>query len=371
MRDSSEQRQPKSVAAQPAAQRNQSASIVDRRASAAAHLQLKQKMDERPADGASRALKQLMSDDETAESAALLDDEDETLQGKFAASPSAQAAPNQEARPNNTGLPDNLKAGIESLSGMSMDHVNVHYNSDKPAQLQAHAYAQGSEIHVGPGQEQHLPHEAWHVVQQAQGRVRPTMQMKQGVQINDDLALEAEADVMGAMAISSSNGTLHQYSAAQNLATVAVQRMEMTATGAFPAVNTEFAVDQPVFINPNTTSLNVQIPIDPDDAPSNVNLYFGQNYLNDELSKSYYGDAALINSGKATIAWDLEDPGAVIRDGHHRVVWGLYHQKTVEFQLADGRDTRHDLSDVRFRGTPQPVVIPPQAEEQKISDVQG
>ena len=45
-----------------------------------------------------------------------------------------------------------------------MDDVNVHYNSNKPAQLQAHAYAQGTDIHLGPGQEKHLPHEAWHVV---------------------------------------------------------------------------------------------------------------------------------------------------------------------------------------------------------------
>ncbi|MEM7041075.1 MAG: DUF4157 domain-containing protein [Bacteroidota bacterium] len=37
---------------------------------------------------------------------------------------------------------------------------------------QAHAYDQGTDIHIGPGQEKHLPHEAWHVVQQKQGRVR-------------------------------------------------------------------------------------------------------------------------------------------------------------------------------------------------------
>lgn len=107
----------------------------------------------------------------------------------------------QASKPNNTGLPDNLKSGIESLSGMSMDHVKVHYNSSQPAQLNAHAYAQGSEIHVAPGQEQHVPHEAWHVVQQAQGRVRPTMQMKMGVPVNDDVGLETEADVMGARAL--------------------------------------------------------------------------------------------------------------------------------------------------------------------------
>ncbi|HVZ25409.1 MAG TPA: DUF4157 domain-containing protein, partial [Sediminibacterium sp.] len=91
--------------------------------------------------------------------------------------------------------------GIESLAGMDISDVRVHYNSDKPAQLQALAYAQGSDIHVGPGQEKHLPHEAWHVVQQKQGRVQPTMQMKQGIPVNDDAGLESEADRMGALAL--------------------------------------------------------------------------------------------------------------------------------------------------------------------------
>ena len=100
-----------------------------------------------------------------------------------------------------TGLPNQLKSGVEALSGMSMDHVRVHYDSPKPAQLNAHAYAQGSDIHVGPGQAHHLPHEAWHVVQQAQGRVRPTMQLQSGVPVNDDAGLEREADRMGARAM--------------------------------------------------------------------------------------------------------------------------------------------------------------------------
>jgi len=112
-----------------------------------------------------------------------------------------KASPEPSRRENNTGLPDNLKSGIENLSGYSLDDVKVHRNSDKPAQLQAHAYAQGTDIHLGPGQEKHLPHEAWHVVQQKQGRVRPTMQMKENVNINDDTGLEKEADVMGAKAL--------------------------------------------------------------------------------------------------------------------------------------------------------------------------
>jgi len=71
-----------------------------------------------------------------------------------------------QKKENNTGLPDKLKSGMENLSGYSLDHVKVHYNSSQPAAVQAHAYAQGSNIHLGSGQEKHLPHELGHVVQQ-------------------------------------------------------------------------------------------------------------------------------------------------------------------------------------------------------------
>ena len=111
-----------------------------------------------------------------------------------------------QRKENKTGLPDDLKSGMENLSGMSLDDVKVHTNSSNPAQFQAHAYAQGSDIHLGPGQEKHLPHELGHVVQQKQGRVKPTAQMKGGAPINDDKGLEYEADVMGAKALSLGNG---------------------------------------------------------------------------------------------------------------------------------------------------------------------
>ncbi|WP_246239896.1 eCIS core domain-containing protein [Pseudoalteromonas caenipelagi] len=106
----------------------------------------------------------------------------------------------QRQKSNNTGLPDNLKSGMESLSGMSLDHVKVHYNSSKPAAVQAHAYAQGSDIHLAPGQSHHLPHELGHVVQQAQGRVKPTTSVN-GLNVNDNPALEHEATVMGNKAL--------------------------------------------------------------------------------------------------------------------------------------------------------------------------
>lgn len=101
---------------------------------------------------------------------------------------------------DNSGLPDNLKTGIENLSGVALDDVKVHYNSDKPSTVGALAYAQGTDIHLGSGQEKHLPHEAWHVVQQKQGKVKPTTTVN-GTAINDDPRLEREADTMGAKAI--------------------------------------------------------------------------------------------------------------------------------------------------------------------------
>ena len=104
--------------------------------------------------------------------------------------------------PNNTGLSDRLKSGLETMSGLDMSDVRVHRNSAKPAQVNAYAYAQGSNVYLGPGQEKHLPHEAWHVVQQKQGRVVPTIQTI-GVPINDDPGLEREADKMGLDAVQS------------------------------------------------------------------------------------------------------------------------------------------------------------------------
>ena len=105
-------------------------------------------------------------------------------------------------RASRSGLPDRLKSGIEALSGISMDGVRVNRNSARPGKLDALAFAQGRDIHLAPGQDHHLPHEAWHLVQQAQGRVRPTLQAKTGEKVNDDGALEREADTMGAKALS-------------------------------------------------------------------------------------------------------------------------------------------------------------------------
>src|SRR5690348_18285947 len=50
-------------------------------------------------------------------------------------------------------LPPALKAGVEALSGLDMSDVHVQANSPEPARINALAYAQGDQIHLGPGQE--------------------------------------------------------------------------------------------------------------------------------------------------------------------------------------------------------------------------
>ena len=114
--------------------------------------------------------------------------------GSFKATPDSATAGGQ--RPNRTGLPDGLKSGVESLSGVSLDDVKVHFNSALPRSFKAHAIAQGSDIHLGPGEERSLPHEAWHVVQQKLGRVQPNIEINHSL-VNADAALEGEATEMG------------------------------------------------------------------------------------------------------------------------------------------------------------------------------
>lgn len=102
-------------------------------------------------------------------------------------------------------MPENVQAKMENSFGQDFSDVKIHQNSNDATQLQAHAFAQGTDIHFAPGQyspntqkgQELLGHELTHVVQQKQGRVKPTIQAKGDVNINDDKGLEKEADDMG------------------------------------------------------------------------------------------------------------------------------------------------------------------------------
>lgn len=108
---------------------------------------------------------------------------------------------------NKTNMPDGVKSRMESSFNNDFSHVRVHADSSKAPEVGALAYTQGSDIHFAPGQyspdsssgRQLLGHELTHVVQQGEGRVRPTTEVN-GMPVNDSPALEKEADVLGGKA---------------------------------------------------------------------------------------------------------------------------------------------------------------------------
>ncbi|MDR1754023.1 MAG: DUF4157 domain-containing protein [Eubacterium sp.] len=95
--------------------------------------------------------------------------------------------------PNLTGIADGLKSRFETFSGFSFNDVRVHYNSGRPAQLQALAYTQGNQVYIASGQEKYLSHELGHVVQQKRQAIQPLLRAD-NININNDERLESEAD---------------------------------------------------------------------------------------------------------------------------------------------------------------------------------
>ncbi|HXA46221.1 MAG TPA: DUF4157 domain-containing protein [Burkholderiaceae bacterium] len=256
----------------------------------------------------------------------------------------AQRAENASSVPNRTGLPDQLKAGVESLSGMSLDHVKVHYNSPQPAQLNAHAYAQGSEIHVASGQEKHLPHEAWHVVQQAQGRVQPTMQAK-GVAVNDDKGLESEADVMGmkAMAMQPSEDAMRSTS---SISGSAIQRNVIQRT---IGIGVGVAVEQKSLIF-RAVQLTAYMG-DYDYARASLTALDGNNYDTLDLLKAampapltanqvYVGGAAITIVGTGGRCNAHMTQGAVV---------AALRTNKGDISVANGNDQRIQIGEGRTR----------------------
>lgn len=101
---------------------------------------------------------------------------------------------------------DNIRETLENKSGVSLADVKVHYNSPEPGKIGAHAFAKGTDVFMGSGQEKYLGHELTHVVQQKQGLVHPDAVTESGAPVNTSSALESAADhmqVSSAPAISS------------------------------------------------------------------------------------------------------------------------------------------------------------------------
>ncbi len=124
-----------------------------------------------------------------------LEDEELPKQGKF--------GPVQK-QDNKTGMPDAVKNKMEGSFNTDFSDVTIHPDSSKAPEVGALAYTQGHDIHFAPGQfspntssgQKLLGHELAHVVQQREGRVKPTTEIG-GLPVNDNPALENEADKQG------------------------------------------------------------------------------------------------------------------------------------------------------------------------------
>ncbi|WP_054974310.1 DUF4157 domain-containing protein [Paenibacillus sp. A3] len=120
--------------------------------------------------------------------------EEDELQMKSAAPP---------VQRKGEGMPEPVRAKMEQAFGTDFSDVRVH-TGNQAEQVGALAYAQGDDIHFAPGQynpetskgQELLGHELAHVVQQKQGRVKPTTEVN-GVAVNADPSLEREADQWG------------------------------------------------------------------------------------------------------------------------------------------------------------------------------
>ncbi len=135
--------------------------------------------------------------------------EEDELQGKFPIQRQEEdESGGLQSSGGNTGIPDNVQAKMESALNTSFSDVKVHANSSKATDVGALAYTQGTDVHFAPGQyspgtssgQKLLGHELTHVVQQSEGRVEPTGEVA-GMPLNDNPALEKEADILGAKAV--------------------------------------------------------------------------------------------------------------------------------------------------------------------------
>lgn len=165
----------------------------------------------------------------------------EALQRAADRSPQTQGAVQMQATADRSSTVSSLASRMQRMSGIDLSDVRVHYDSPKPRELQAHAFTKGPDIYLGPGQQQHLAHEMWHAVQQKQGRVAATRQLK-GESINDSDALEREADVMGARALSRTDNQLPQ------------QQDVSRGSGQSPVVQGKFGLEVELDVNLSNTA---------------------------------------------------------------------------------------------------------------------
>ncbi|MGG4456072.1 DUF4157 domain-containing protein [Brevibacillus porteri] len=127
-------------------------------------------------------------------------------------------------------LPDSVQAKMEKAFRTDFSDVQIHPESSVASQIGAVAFAQGNDIHFAPGTyqpetqsgQQLLGHELTHVVQQRQGRVKANVP-DASLPINDDPALEAEADRYGSVAASGTKLDSSDHNATSSVSSPIIQ----------------------------------------------------------------------------------------------------------------------------------------------------
>lgn len=132
---------------------------------------------------------------------------------KGAESPTPETPKPVERKPfvHTNGIPDSVAAQMQTVFSIDVSSVNVVQNSAAATAAGALAFAAGNTIHFAPGQfspttpqgQQLLGHELAHIVQQQEGRVQASGEMN-GMAINADQRLEAEADHLAMLASNAS-----------------------------------------------------------------------------------------------------------------------------------------------------------------------
>ncbi|HEY0195198.1 MAG TPA: DUF4157 domain-containing protein, partial [Kofleriaceae bacterium] len=231
--------------------------------------------------------------------------------------------------PGDGGLPATLRGGLEQLSGLDLEGVRVHRGSSEPARLNARAFARGTEIHLGPGNDADLAHEAWHVVQQLQGRVASTTRHG-GAAINDDPGLEREADEMGARAVHGATGEPAQELATPGAATATAQLRGVTMPLVQQAIGGGFR--QTALGSPQQTSDNLAVQ----GIPALICHYSISEADPASIHISYYPGADIAYQQKVLhhcYSWDAASEtfktGGMIRGK----VWKPYIQQLGALQL--------------------------------------
>ncbi len=132
------------------------------------------------------------------------ENQDQPIQRRAGGAPEAASAGGGGGGGN--ALPASTQAQMGNAFDFDFSGVRVHEGSQAGA-MGALAYTQGTDVHFAPGQydpasgkgQELIGHELAHVVQQSEGRVAATTQMK-GEGLNEDEGLEREADDQGARA---------------------------------------------------------------------------------------------------------------------------------------------------------------------------